>query len=224
MTPFVEATSTRNSVSILFSFRNEELNISELVRRTILALSNPSIGPISYELVFINDTSTDGSLELLRNLQKSNPITIVSLARRCGPSAGVLAGIAATSTDAVIYMDSDLQDPPELIPELIAKWKKGAEVVHTQRTARKGESLIKMKITRAAYSLIALLSEENAAPVDCGDFKLITRRVAELVVIHSVINKCACHTLQSLRRASALFVQLLNKSSTVSMTFSSSGK
>ena len=85
---------------------------------------------------------------------------------------GVLAGMSAATGDAVVYMDADLQDPPEVIPSLVERWRQGAEVVHTVRTRRKGESPLKMKATRLAYRIIQLGSAIEL-PIDAGDFKLL---------------------------------------------------
>jgi glycosyltransferase involved in cell wall biosynthesis len=159
-------------VSVVLSFRNEEDTIPTLVTRleTVFAAERTP-----YELVFVNDASTDESLAILRREHERNRrIKIVNLSRRFGVAEGVLAGMAASSGDAVIYMDSDLQDPPEVIRELLARWRGGADVVHTVRTRRHGESVLKMWATRAAYRLIQSGSSIDLA-VDAGDFKLLSR-------------------------------------------------
>jgi dolichol-phosphate mannosyltransferase len=96
------------------------------------------------------------------------------MARRFGVAEGVLAGMAAANGDAVIYMDADLQDPPEVIPTMLEKWRAGADVVHTVRTHRKGEHPLKMLATRWAYRIIQIGSSIEL-PVDAGDFKLLSR-------------------------------------------------
>ena len=96
------------------------------------------------------------------------------MSRRFGVAEGVLAGMAASRGDAVIYMDADLQDPPEVIPALLGKWRRGADVVHTVRTRRHGEHPLKMLATRWAYRVIQLGSAIEL-PVDAGDFKLLSR-------------------------------------------------
>ncbi len=168
-------------ISVVFSFRNEEKVISELVRRTVDVLVR--LGP--YELIFVNDASTDSSADVLQSLRATNDdIKIINMSRRFGVTPCVIAGMAEAKGDVVIYMDSDLQDPPEIIPELLRKWKEGAEVVHTVRTKRHGESLLKMWVTVFAYKMINAFSDidfyENA-----GDFKLLSRRaVAELLKLN----------------------------------------
>jgi dolichol-phosphate mannosyltransferase len=135
--------------------------------------------PVDYELIFVNDASTDRSLDLLLGERERNPrVKVLNMSRRFGVAEGVLAGMEAARGDAVVYMDADLQDPPELIPELIARWRGGADVVHTVRTRRLGESPFKMFATRTAYRIIHLGSSIEL-PVDAGDFKLLSRRVVD---------------------------------------------
>lgn len=160
-------------VSIVLSFRNEEQVLPELITRLQQVLGSLSIG---YELVFVNDHSKDNSLRLLREYSIGDArIKVVNMSRTFGVSECVLAGMKYARGDAVIYMDSDLQDPPEIIPELIKKWQQGADVVHTLRTVREGESVLKLALTNAAYKLIGLFSNIELTP-NAGDFKLLTRR------------------------------------------------
>ncbi|HAO92842.1 MAG: hypothetical protein A2X99_08970 [Deltaproteobacteria bacterium GWB2_55_19] len=166
-------------ISIVLSFRNEEANIPELVRRLQKALKATGC---AYELIFVNDASTDGSQRLLMELRKNDAaIKIINMSRRFGSTPCVLAGMRLAKGDAVIYMDTDLQDPPELIPELVSKWKEGADVVYTTRVARDGENPLKMWITKKAYRVLRLFSEIDL-PVDSGDFKLLDRRVVKEVL------------------------------------------
>jgi polyisoprenyl-phosphate glycosyltransferase len=105
-------------------------------------------------------------------------VKVLNMSRRFGVAEGVLAGMEAARGDAVVYMDADLQDPPEVIPELISRWRAGSDVVHTVRTRRHGESPFKMFATRIAYRIIQLGSAIEL-PVDAGDFKLLSRRVVD---------------------------------------------
>ena len=160
-------------VSVVFSFRNEQENIPPLLER-LGAMFAPL--PVDYELIFVNDASTDASLRILAAAHAANPrVKVVTLARRFGVAEGVRAGMAAARGDAVVYMDADLQDPPEVIPQLIDAWQKGADVVHTVRTRRRGESAMKMALTALAYRIIRAGSSIQL-PVDAGDFKLLSRR------------------------------------------------
>lgn len=169
-------------ISVVLSFRNEEDVIAELIRRLQATFRSISV---RYEFIFVNDCSSDNSLNLLLEKRKEDPnIKIINTSRRFGVTPCVLAGFGRSSGDAVVYMDSDLQDPPELIPKLLEKWEEGADVVHTVRTRRKGENAFKIWLTRQAYRMINLVSSitviENA-----GDFKLMSRRaVDELLRLH----------------------------------------
>jgi dolichol-phosphate mannosyltransferase len=105
-------------------------------------------------------------------------VKVLNMSRRFGVAEGVLAGMEVARGDAVVYMDADLQDPPEVIPELISRWQSGVDVVHTVRTRRHGESPLKMFATGMAYRIIQLGSAIEL-PVDAGDFKLLSRRVVD---------------------------------------------
>jgi dolichol-phosphate mannosyltransferase len=159
-------------ISVVLSFRNEASVLAEL----ILRLEDVFAGErLDYELIFVNDDSIDESLAILKKSAAGNKrIKIVTMSRRFGVSECVMAGMAYTSGDAVVYMDTDLQDPPEVIPELIAKWKDGADVVYTVRTKREGEKPLKMFLTRMAYQAINASSEIDL-PENAGDFRLLSR-------------------------------------------------
>ena len=164
-------------VSVVFSFCDEEESIPELIRRVTAALE-----PEDHEIIFVNDDSTDRSLDLLVAANRTDPrVKIVNMARRFGVCECILAGMAHASGDAVVYMDSDLQDPPETIPKLLEKWREGAEVVYTVRESREGESRFRMAMTKLAYRLIKAVSEVPA-PVEAGDFRLLSRRAADEVL------------------------------------------
>jgi dolichol-phosphate mannosyltransferase len=163
-------------VSVVLSFRNEAENIPVLIGRLTAMFATQ---PVDYELIFVNDASTDRSLEVLVAERQRNPrVRVLNLSRRFGVAEGVLAGMSAASGDAVVYMDADLQDPPEVIPELLARWRAGADVVHTVRTRRHGESPTKMFATRIAYRIIQSGSSIEL-PVDAGDFKLLSRKAVD---------------------------------------------
>ena len=167
------------NLSIVFSFRNEAEVIPELIGRLRGSLQAAGM---NYEIIFVNDESTDGSKSLLiQEAKKDGRIKLINMSRRFGVTQCFMAGIRYASGDAVVIMDSDLQDPPELIPEMIQKWRDGAEVVYTQRTKRAGESFFKTWMTRTAYKIIKLVSEVDL-PVDSGEYKLMSRRVVEELV------------------------------------------
>jgi dolichol-phosphate mannosyltransferase len=163
-------------LSVVLSFRNEEEVLPELISRLQRTLRGAGL---AYELVFVNDASSDRSRAVLEEHRKLDErIRIVNMSRRFGVAPCVLAGMRYARGDALVYLDTDLQDPPELIPELVARFRAGAEVVHTVRTSRHGEPLGKTLATRAAYRLIGLVAEIPLG-VEAGDFKLLSRRVVD---------------------------------------------
>ena len=160
-------------LSIVFSFRNEEGNIEPLVKR--ISATMEKIENWKYELIFVNDDSTDKSEKIILDLQKSFPIKLINMSRNFGIDPCVLAGFRNSSGDAVIYLHTDQQDPPELISNLIKKHEEGNEIVHTVRTKRKGEGKFRMFLTKIAYKIINSLSDINL-PVQAGDYKLISKK------------------------------------------------
>ena len=144
-------------LSIVFSFRNEEGNLKELVERVHTCLDK--ITNWNYEAIFVNDDSSDNSENILLELQKKYPIRIINMSRNFGIDPCVLAGFRNAKGDAIIYLHSDLQDPPEVISDLIKKHEEGFEIVHTVRTKRKGEGKFRMFVTSIAYRIINLLAD-----------------------------------------------------------------
>tara|TARA_B100001121_G_C18671535_1_gene614134 strand:+ start:622 stop:1563 length:942 start_codon:yes stop_codon:yes gene_type:complete len=166
-------------ISFVFSFKNEEKNLEELVKRVSNSVSK--LNDYKYELIFVNDASTDGSEKILENLQKNYPITIINMSRTFGVGPCVLAGFKHAEGDCVIYMDSDLQDPPEIINKLIEKFENGFDIVHTIRTKRLGESKLKLFLTKIAYKIINYLSDIQL-PTEAGDFKLISKKALNVIL------------------------------------------
>ncbi len=166
-------------LSIVFSFRNEEGNIDPLVKR--ISTTMEKIDNWDYELIFVNDDSTDKSEEILINLQKHYPIKIINMSRNFGIDPCVLAGFRNSSGDAIVYLHTDQQDPPELISNLIKKHEEGNEIVHTVRTKRKGEGKFRMFVTKIAYRVINTLSDINL-PVQAGDYKLISKKALDEIL------------------------------------------
>lgn len=163
-------------VSVVFSFRNEEDVIPTLIERTLAAFDDQAE---DVELIFVDDDSTDGSAALLAAAHKKDErIKVVTMSRRFGVSECVIAGMHHASGDAVVYMDADMQDPPEVIPQLLMEWRAGADVVHTVRDSRAGEGWLKLTLTRVAYHIIRFASEIEM-PIEAGDFKLLSRRAVD---------------------------------------------
>ena len=167
------------TISFVFSFKNEENNLEELIKRVDASVKK--LENYKYELIFVNDDSNDNSEKILENLQQSFPITLINMSRTFGVGPCVLAGFKHSNGDCIIYMDSDLQDPPELLEKLIIEYENGADVVHTVRTERLGESKIKLLLTKIAYKVINFLSDINL-PSEAGDFKLITKKALNKIL------------------------------------------
>lgn len=166
-------------ISVVLSFYNEAGVLPELISRQRAVFKQLIEEKVvsSYELIFVNDDSTDNSEEYIRSELGQGDILLINMSRNFGVSECVLAGMSHASGDAVIYMDADLQDPPEVIPDLIKAWLADdeAEVVYTTRTRRAGEHPLKLLITKMGYRLINWISDIKL-PVDSGDFKLLSRR------------------------------------------------
>lgn len=128
------------------------------------------------EMLFVNDGSTDSTLSILNQLHDSDPrIVIVDLSRNFGKEIAMTAGLDYCNGDAVVIIDADLQDPPELIPELIKEWQSGFDVVYAKRISREGESMFKKLTSQAFYRTLKRLSRVPI-PEDTGDFRLMSRR------------------------------------------------
>jgi dolichol-phosphate mannosyltransferase len=165
-------------VSVVVPLFNEQENIGELHRRLHSSLDQLDV---EAEFVFINDGSTDTTASMLETLAKTDwRVIVVNLSRNFGHQAAVSAGVAYATGDAIIIMDGDLQDPPELLGELIKKWRHGAEVVYAVRTKRK-EGILKRMAYSAFYKLLCTFSDINI-PLDSGDFGLMDRKVADAIM------------------------------------------
>ncbi len=162
------------SVVVPISF--EEETIPEFYRRTKNVLSH--LGPgLNHELIFVNDGSTDRSLELLEDLNRRDAaVRIINFSRNFGHQIAITAGIDHASGDAVVVIDGDLQDPPEVIQEMIAKWREGYKVVYGVRNRRKGESILKLVTANLFYWIMGKLSDVKL-PMNAGDFRLMDREV-----------------------------------------------
>ncbi len=164
--------------SLIIPIYNEEENIGELYRRVGSVMDRLDE---SVELIFINDGSQDHSLKLIRELQeKDDRICYLSLGRNFGHQIAVTAGLNFAKGQAVIILDADLQDPPELIPDLLEKWRQGYQVIYAQRTKRKKEGWFKRFTAYVFYRLLQQLADVDI-PTDTGDFCLMDRRVVDLL-------------------------------------------
>ena len=162
--------------SIVAPIYNEEGNIQRLYERISEVMD--STGE-TWELVTVNDGSRDRSLELLEELSARDPrVKVINFARNFGHQIAVTAGLDYTSGDAVVIIDADLQDPPELILEMIERWKAGYQVVYAVRQERKGESWFKLMTAKVFYRLIYRITDVSI-PLDTGDFRLMDRLVVD---------------------------------------------
>ncbi len=164
-------------LSVVIPCFNEEEVIGETVKR--LRAFCGGLVDLQVELIFVDDGSRDRTRELLRGYAaEDSRIRIVGFARNFGHQIAVTAGIDAARGDAVVLIDADLQDPPEVVHEMVAKWREGYDVVYGTRTDRPGESAFKLATARAFYRLLNRLSDVPI-PLDTGDFRLMSRPVVE---------------------------------------------
>lgn len=162
-------------ISIVVPMYFEEEVAQECYNR-ITAVMNSN--HYNYELVFVNDGSTDRTLEILEQLaMNDNRTKVISFARNFGHQIAVTAGIDYAKGDAIVIIDADLQDPPEVIPELVNKWLEGFDVVYAKRKKRKGETWFKLLTAKYFYKFLNYMSDIDI-PKDTGDFRLIDRKVA----------------------------------------------
>lgn len=174
-------------VSYVFPIYNEEGNIP-LLYETLTALLKEREKQYDFEIVFVNDGSQDNSLSLLNDLQKSDDrVVVINFARNFGHQIAVTAGIEHTNGDAVIIMDSDMQDPPKVSFDLIDKWAEGYDVVYAQRRTRK-DTFFK-RLTAHWYYIILHKLANIEIPRNTGDFRLIDRRVADALALFQEHNR-----------------------------------
>lgn len=134
-----------------------------------------------YEMIFIDDGSVDSTLKKLEELaNKDKDVKIISFSRNFGHQAAVTAGLKEVTGDAIVIIDSDLQDPPELIPDMIKYWEQGNDVIYGKRTVRKGESPFKLLTAKMFYTILNALSDVEI-PKDTGDFRLVDRKVVDVI-------------------------------------------
>ena len=175
----VERPAPRQPVfSIIAPVHNEEAVLPELYRRLRDVMDGTGE---PWELVLVDDGSRDHSAQVIHDLHVADPRVVgLSLSRNFGFQAAVTAGLDTAHGDAVMLIDADLQDPPEVLPEMIARWREGYDVVYGVRGQRDGETWFKKLSASAFYRLIARLTNVPI-PVDTGDFRLMDRRVVEAV-------------------------------------------
>src|SRR5690606_34816641 len=170
----MEENNKNIDISVVVPIYNEEKIISELYNRLQRTVSQISE---SYEFIFVNDGSMDHSLlELLKLSEQDTRVFYINFSRNFGHQIAVTAGLDASNGKAVVIIDGDLQDPPELITDLYTKYKEGYEVVYAKRKERKGESAFKKVTAKIFYRILKRITAIDI-PLDTGDFRLIDRKV-----------------------------------------------
>lgn len=168
----------RPRYSLVIPVYNEAESIHEMYRRIKNVLEGLDG---SSEVILVDDGSKDGSLELLRRLHKADPrLRYLSFGRNFGHQVAVTAGLHFAQGEAVVVLDADLQDPPELIGKMIEKWREGYDVVYAQRTARKQEGRVKQLLAYGFYRVLRILTDVDI-PTDAGDFCLMDRNVVDVL-------------------------------------------
>ena len=167
----------KKRLSLVIPVYNEEEVLAVSFERMDAVMR--SMTYFDYEIIYVNDGSRDGTMKILRQLAKEHEqVKVLSFSRNFGHQLAVTCGMDAAKGDAIIIIDVDLQDPPELIPEMVKRWEAGADIVYGQRIRRKGETLFK-KITAALYYRLLAWMSAYPIPMDTGDFRLISRTVAD---------------------------------------------
>lgn len=166
-------------ISVVIPMYYEEEVVDECYNKITEILQK--IEGYEYELICVNDGSKDKTLPLLKAIaEKDSHLKIISFARNFGHQCAVTAGLKYVTGDAIVIIDADLQDPPELIPEMLKLWEQGNEVIYGKRKVRKGESIFKLFSAKMFYKTLNLLSDVEI-PKDTGDFRLVDRKVVDVI-------------------------------------------
>ena len=172
-------------LSVVVPVFKEEGNVVEFIRRIVPLLA--SLTP-AFEIIFALDPSPDRTAErILAAREKDDRIKLITFSRRFGQPMATLAGLQYSSGDAVVVMDVDLQDPPELVTEMFQKWREGYDVIYAQRRTREGETRIKRVVSAVGYKIINRIADVEIPP-NTGDFRLMSRRV-----INEINHLKECH-------------------------------
>jgi len=168
------------TLSIVIPAYNEEHNVDRVYER--LGAVMDGIDDLDWELIFAVDPCTDATeAKILALRERDERVKLLVFSRRFGQPAATLAGLAAATGDAAVVIDCDLQDPPELIADLVSRWRDGYDVVYAQRRTREGETLPKRIVAALGYRVIARIADVEIPP-NTGDFRLMSRRVVDEVV------------------------------------------
>ncbi len=166
-------------ISVIIPMYYEEEVAEECYKRVKNMLS--SLKDYEHEIIFVNDGSKDKTLEILENIaERDKQVKVLSFSRNFGHQCAVTAGLKYVTGDAIVIIDADLQDPPELIPEMIKLWEQGNEVIYAKRKTREGESKFKLLTAKMFYKILNGLSDVEI-PADTGDFRLVDKKVVEVI-------------------------------------------
>lgn len=167
---------TNATVAVVVPFLNEEENLPVLYDRLVATMQGR---PESFRLVLVDDGSTDGSARWVAETARRDPrVVLVRLSRNFGHQIAITAGMDYADADAVVIMDADLQDPPELLPKLIDRWREGNDVVYAVRSSRAGETWLKKFLAAGFYRMFHRMANIDV-PMDAGDFRLVDRKVID---------------------------------------------
>ena len=165
-------------ISVIIPTYNEEKNIQHLYDRLSGVMRNLNV---TYELIFVNDGSNDASIGLIKVLaKKHSEVKYISFSRNFGHQIAVTAGLDKTIGDAVVIIDADLQDPPELIAEMYQKRAEGFDVIYAKRKSREGEGFLKLWTAKMFYRILSKMTAISI-PVDTGDFRMIDKKIVEVL-------------------------------------------
>ena len=166
-------------ISLIIPMYYEEEVVEQCYNRVKTVLDG--LGNYDYEIICINDGSKDKTLEILERLAKNDDkLKVISFSRNFGHQAAVTAGLRNVTGDAIVIIDADLQDPPELIPDMLKLWEQGNEVIYGKRKTREGESHFKLFTAKMFYKILNSLSDVEI-PKDTGDFRLVDRKVVDTI-------------------------------------------
>ncbi len=166
-------------ISIVIPMYNEE----EVAKTTYTRIQKvlQELEPYDHEILFVDDGSQDKTLEILQEIAKENKkVKVIAFAKNFGHQAAVTAGLKNVTGDAIVIIDADLQDPPEVLPEMVSLWEQGNEVIYGKRKSRKGESIFKILTAKMFYNTLNALSDVEI-PKDTGDFRLVDKKVVDVI-------------------------------------------
>lgn len=169
-----------NKISVVIPMYYEE-EVAHLCYDRVSTVLKSLSDKYEYEIIFVNDGSKDKTLKILKDIANNDKcVKVISFSRNFGHQVAVTAGIKYITGDAIVIMDADLQDPPELIPDMLKLWEEGNEVIYGKRKTRKGESAFKLLTAKMFYTFLNSMSEVEI-PKNTGDFRLVDRKVIDVI-------------------------------------------